>query len=116
MSTRTKLLLSKPTIIGLFYMLTFWFPAEFNWLFPTMEIYNIQMLTFQVLIIIQIIVLLRRLWSFKNLDKDKKKKWTWILIIFNGISSPIYIWNKDKEFEEINKNTVPNNKYTASGK
>ncbi|MDP2684498.1 MAG: hypothetical protein Q8P20_05600 [bacterium] len=109
MSTKIKILLSAPTILGLFYMLTFWFPSEFIWVFPSMKSYHIQMLTFQALTIIQIVVLLRRLWSFKSLAMNKKKKWTWIIIIFNVISSQIYIWRKDKEFEEINKNTVPNN-------
>jgi|TARA_B110000902_G_scaffold156768_2_gene179801 uncharacterized membrane protein len=84
------------------------FPQEFMWLIPTMDAYYTQLGILQGLTIIQLIFLIRKLWSFKNLDKSKKSDWTWILILFSSIASLIFIWKRVDEFEEINNKTVPN--------
>ena len=61
------------------------------------------------LILLQIAFLIYRLWKYKNVAKEKKNTWTALLLIFNFISSLIYIWKKDEEFNELNnKNTVHN--------
>jgi hypothetical protein len=85
MTKATKILLTIPSVLGLSYMLTFWFPTEFHWLVPTMKAYYIQIGTLQALTILQLIILIRKLWSFKNLEKSKKTNWTWLLIIFNKL-------------------------------
>jgi len=108
MKKPSKILLTIPSILGLSYMLTFWFPVELHWLVPSMKAYNIQIGIIQTLTIIQLVVLIRKLWSFKNLEKSKKSDWTWILILFSLISSLIFIWKKVDEFEEINHKTLPN--------
>ena len=99
----TKILLTIPSVLGLSYMLTFWFPVEFHWLVPSMKAYYIQIGILQGLNIIQLVILLRKLWSFKNLEKSRKTDWTWILILFNSIASLIFIWKRVDEFEELNK-------------
>ena len=113
MTKATKILLTIPSILGLSYILTFWFPIEFHWLTPSMKAYYIQVATLQSLTILQIAILIRKLWSFKNLEKSKKTDWTWLLIIFNSITSLIFLWKRVDEFEELNNKKVPNNDYKA---
>jgi len=74
-----------------------------------MNAYYIQVGILDTLLIIQLIVLIKKLWSFKNLDKSAKIEWTIYMIIFNTIAILIMIWSKLDEFEKINENTVPNN-------
>jgi len=50
----------------------------------------------------QIIYLLKKLWSFKNIDKSIKNDWTWLLIFFAVICSPIFIWKKYEKFNILN--------------
>ena len=83
-------------------MFTFWFPKEFIWLIPTMKAYQIQMFTLQVLTVAQLIILIKKLRSFKKIDKSILTEWTWILIIFNFISTLIFIWKKMDELELMN--------------
>jgi heme/copper-type cytochrome/quinol oxidase subunit 4 len=109
MRKSTKILLSIPSFLVLSYMVTLWFPTKFLWLAPTMNEYYIQIFIIQGLTIIQLIFLIKKLWSFKNLEKSKKSEWTWILILFSSISSLIFIWNKVDEFEVLNKNTISSN-------
>ena len=102
MSSIKKLLLSIPAVLGLFYLLTFWFPSEFSSLFPDMNSYYTQMTLLNVLALIQLTILIRRLWSFKNIPKATKSSWTLLLIIFNSISSLIYIWKMDSRLKNNN--------------
>lgn len=100
-----KAIISIPSFVGLIYMLILWFPAEFDWLTPTLEAYYYQLLTIYGLIIIQLIFLLKRLWKFTNISHSEKWRWTWLLIAFSLITSLIYIWRKDAEFLTMeNKN------------
>ena len=108
MTKLNKILLTIPSILVFTYMVTFWFPTEFQWLIPDMKSYYIQIFTIQGLTIIQIIFLIFRLRSFKNIEKSIKTDWVWLLILFSSITSLIYIWNKDAEFEQMNKNAVHN--------
>jgi len=89
-------------------MITFMFPEKFTWLIPDMKIYYILSLTIKALLIIQTVILIVRVWSYKNVSKSIKTNWTWLLILFGIITSLIYIWKKDNELIEIN-NTVHNN-------
>ena len=102
MKTPQKLLLSLPSVLSGFYMTTFMFPTKFGWLFPDMNSYNIQMIVLNLLVILQIVILLKRLWRYKVLPKQDKTNWTWLLIFFSSITCLIYIWKKDSEFEERN--------------
>jgi hypothetical protein len=102
MTKTNKILLTIPSILGLSYMMTFWFPTEFRWLVPSMKAYYIQIGALQALTILQLVILIRKLWSFKNLEKSRKSNWTWLLILFNSITSLIFIWKRVDEFEELN--------------
>ena len=100
MTKLNKILLSIPSVLGLLYVMTLFFSEEFLWLTPSMNAYYVQLLFLQSLTIIQLIILIKKLWSFDNIDKSKKQGWTWILILFNSISSLIFIWKKVDEFEK----------------
>jgi hypothetical protein len=89
-------------------MTTFMYPEKFTWLIPDMKTYYILTLTIKALLIIQIVILIVRVWSYKNISKSIKINWTWLLLLFGIITSLIYIWKKDNELIEIN-NTVHNN-------
>jgi FlaA1/EpsC-like NDP-sugar epimerase len=109
MNRFTKIILSIPSIFGIFYMVTFWFPTQFRWLIRVESDYNIQLIR-NVLIAIAVLFLLLRVWNLKNVDK--KIKWTWflLLIVFNFISSLIYIWIYDDKLSS--SNTKHNNVYS----
>jgi len=85
------------------------FPQDFNWLVPSMKIYYIQIGILQSLTITQLFILIKKLWSFKNLDKQTRSNWAGLLIIFNSISSLIFIWKKVDEFSKINNTSFDNN-------
>lgn len=103
MTKATKVVLTIPSVLSLSYLLTFWFPTKFLWLVPSMDAYYIQVGTLQVLTILQLGILMRKLWSYKNVEKSKKTHWTWLLILFNSIAALIFIWKGVDEFEEVNQ-------------
>lgn len=105
MCRSSKILLSIPSVIVLFYTITFFFPVEFQWVFTSMESYYIQTVTSKILTIIQVIFLVRKVWSYRNIEKQKKKEWTWILILFNSISCLVFLWYKIDEFETLDKSS-----------
>ncbi len=107
MTNTYKILLTFPSVIGFSYMFTFLFPTEFHWLVPSMEIYYLQIGIIQLFTIIQIIILIRKLWSFKNIEKSKKTEWTWLLILFTMLTSVIFIWKKVDEFDKLNNSSEP---------
>ena len=114
MNKLTKILLTIPSILSFLYMFTFWFPTKFVWLIPSMKAYYIQMFTLQILTVGQLIFLIARLRSFKNIEKSVKTNWTWYLILFNFITCPIYIWKKDSELIQAErKSTMGNNVYSS---
>ena len=99
-----KVLLSIPSILVISYMLVFFFPEKSKWLVPNMEAYNFQITILKILTIIQVGILILKLWSFKQLEKSRKRDWTWILILFNSISALIFIWKKVDKFAISNNN------------
>jgi hypothetical protein len=109
MERTTKIVLSIPSILVFSYILISWFPKEFDWLTPSMKAYYTLNGILEAFSIIQMILLIRKLWSFKNIEKSKKSEWTWLLILFNPITSLIFIWKRVDEFEELNNHAIPNN-------
>lgn len=67
-----------------------------------MEMYYLQAGIIQALTITQLVILLRKLWSFECLEKSQKTEWTVLLILFNMVTSLIFIWKKMDEFEKKN--------------
>lgn len=103
-----KILLSIPSILGILYMLTFIYPTKFVWLIPDMTAYYALTISINVAVLTTLIILIRRLWNFKSVDRSKKSNWTWLMIIFNSLTILIYIWKIDDQLTTENKNTVPN--------
>lgn len=103
MNKTYKILLTIPSVLATVYMFTFWFPTKFQWLVFPMEQYYLQIGIIQTLVIIQVIVLLKKLWSFKEIKKSKKTEWTWLLILFTFITNFIFIWFEVDELNEKNK-------------
>ena len=101
-----KLALSIPSLTGLYFFLSLWYPSLGNAIYYSMEMYNIQILTLLGLTTIQLLLLLIRLWQFENLNKSTKWEWTKALLFFNVISSLIYIWEKDEEFMNNEKKAL----------
>ncbi len=107
MTKLTKIILTTPSLLGIVYMLTF-ISTDFLKLITNNVIgFEYQALIVNGLILMQIGYLIYRLWNYKNVEKKVKTEWTWLLIIFNFISSLVFIWKKDAELEK--NNTVHNN-------
>jgi len=105
MSRAQKILLSIPSFLGLFFLIALFIPPLGYAVYPSFDIYKVINKTFQLLVLIQLIILIRRLWRFKNLEKSAKWNWTALLIFFNAITGFIYIWKKDSQFVDMDKNT-----------
>ena len=103
MKSLTKILLSIPSIIGLVYMWTFIDPKSIAWFSNHVVSYEFQGPILNFLILIQLGYLIYRLWGYKNINKEKKTEWTFLLIVFNFITCLIYIWKKDDHFELMNQ-------------
>ena len=108
MGKSVKILFSIPPTMAFLYWITFWFPKEFIWLIPDMKSYYIITSAINGLNIICIIFLVRRLWSFNDVNKATKWNWTWLIILFSWITIYLYVWKKDKELK-LENNTMPNN-------
>jgi len=108
MTKPIKILLSIPSIVGIVYMFTFLSVDFFKWITNNVVGFEYQTPIINGLILIQIGYLIYQLWNYKNVEKKTKIEWTWLLVIFNFISSLFFIWKKDAELKKKNKNTVPN--------
>ena len=108
MTKLTKIILTIPSIISIVYLITFWSIDFFKWITNNVIGIEFQDPIVNGLIIIQSGYLIYRVWNFKNIDKDKKIMWTVLLVVYNYVSSLIYIWKKDSEFEKMNENTLHN--------
>jgi hypothetical protein len=88
-------------------MLTF----DFMWrMFPSMNAYRTQHFTLFILQIGAWTYLIRRLWSFKHIEKSKKTTWTCLMIFFfSQFTTLYYIWTKDDELMLENKKITDTN-------
>ena len=91
MTKLTKIILTIPSLFGIVYMLTFISTDFLKWISNNVVGFEYQALIVNVLILIQIGYLIFRLWDYKNVEKKVKTEWTWLLIIFNFISSLVFI-------------------------
>jgi len=107
MTKLTKIIFTIPSLFGIVYVLTFISTDFLKWITNNIVGFEYQALIVNGLILMQIGYLIYRLWNYKNIDKKIKTEWTWLLIIFNFISSLVFIWKKDTELEK--NNTVHNN-------
>ena len=68
-----------------------------------MSVYQIQVYTLLILTAIQLTILIKKLWSFKQLETSKKNRWTFFLIVYSSLSALIFIWRQMDDYEELNK-------------
>lgn len=106
MTKLTKIILTIPSLFGIVYILTFISTDFLKWITNNIIGFEYQALIVNGLILMQIGYLIYRLWDYKSVEKKVKTEWTWLLIIFNFISSLVFIWKKDVELEK--NNTVHN--------
>ncbi len=83
-------------------MLTFLSVDFFKWITNNIIGFEYQGIIVNGIILMQIGYLIYRLWNYKNVERKIKMEWTWLLIIFNFLSSLIFIWKKDTEFKNLN--------------
>lgn len=103
MNNFLKIILSIPALPNIFYLITYWFPANFKWLIRIEETYYLQqIITF--LLILVLITLIRRIWRFKNVPSQVKTNWTMLLIFFNMFTILLFIWYFDDKM--IDKNNA----------
>ena len=103
-----KVILTIPAFIGLIYVLTFFSVDFFLWISKNIIPFEYQTLTVGIVSYPPMIYIIYRLWSFKNIEKEIKWNWTFLLILFTIVTMPIYIWKKDDELikeNNINTNT-----------
>ena len=60
-------------------------------------------ISIQALVIIQIIVIMKIISTYKNIENEKKWIWFIIIIAFQAIGSLIFIWNKNDKLKLENK-------------
>ena len=101
----TKIVLSIPSIIGFIFLISLFVPELKNWIEKYLE-REIQGIIVLTLVIIQATILIFRIWSFKNVDRNKKGENTYYLIGFNFIAALSYIWNTDDYFIKLNEKSI----------
>ncbi len=103
MTKLTKILLTVPSVIGIFYMITFLSVDFFKWITNNVVGFEYQTPIMYGLFLMQSGYLINRLWNYKNVEKKVKTEWTWLLILGNFISSFYFIWKKNNELIQMNK-------------
>lgn len=93
----TKIILTIPSLINIVYMTTYWNVDFYKWISNKILEYQYQDFIIIGLILIQSGYLIYRLWNHKNVHRKTKTEWTWLLLIFNFISSLVFIWKIDAE-------------------
>ena len=105
MNNFEKVLLTIPSFIGFIYMLTFWSIELFLWITNNLVPFEYQNLIFSLILYPSLAYLIYRIWTFKNINKNIKWNWTFLILFFSIITAPYYIWNKDDTFKiQNNKN------------
>lgn len=109
MKTLKKILYSIPAVVVLGAFI-FQFSDEFHKTLTTMDLYHRFVFGVWVLYLVQYLLLVRILWSFKHIDRSIKSNWTWLLLIYGMITSFIFIWKRMDELEKENtsKETLDN--------
>lgn len=109
MNKTTKILLSIPSIFGFILLLSVLITDLENWINQyILNAEDLGYLTFGLLII-QFVILTFRIWSFRNVGRNKKGEETFYLFSLNLIAAMHYIWKTDKKLIDLNKKTTHNN-------
>ena len=108
MSKISKIILSLPTALGAFVLISRFIHGLENWLAEILN-YESQGIVLIGLIFFQEIILIFRIWSFKNVTTSKKAENTFYLIGFNLVAGAVYVWRTDDNFIKMNKKNDSNN-------
>jgi hypothetical protein len=84
-------------------MFNYIFPLKFGWLIPDMKSYYIWVISINATVIASAIILIWRIWAFKEIEKSKKRIWTWLMILFNSILILIFIWRIENQMAVENQ-------------
>lgn len=104
MKKAVKILHTLPSVL---ILATFLFPRkfpliEFKQADDPMFSYYFHMSIVFVIIVFQIVILLRKIRSYKNVEKSIKSKWTGILLMYNTLGAVVFVWSKVDELELLN--------------
>ncbi len=105
MSTSIKILFTLPALVEVFYILSFAFPLEFNDLYSSWTRYYILMWSRFTIQLLVAIILIRRVWSYKNIERKRKWNWTWFFVFMGNIAVLFYVWGQDGVF--LKENSTP---------
>jgi hypothetical protein len=98
MSTPFKILLTLPGMIGLAYLIKSFGPGSAGFI-GGHENDVCEYVVGEVLIVVQLVYILRRLWSWKTLTRRQKWEWTGLIIFpLYPIAATYYIWHTDDVF------------------
>src|SRR5690554_6481947 len=96
MKLHTKILTSIPSILSLLSLIDMWTVEFMRNTFPSMDAYNIQLISIFIAAVIAWIYLIRRLWSFRRLPKNTKATWTLVMIFVFSQITTLYWINRTK--------------------
>ena len=106
-----KILFSIPSILLLVIIpLNFFIELEDYSVITFDNIFNF-VLFLQIFAILVYILLVKKLWGFK--ETSKSTKWTWTLLmilVFQPITTLIYVWSIENELISNESRTSPNSK------
>lgn len=106
MNNLTKFLLTIPSIVAILYLLTFFSVDFFQWVTQHLISYKYLDRFVNVIMMIQLVYLIYRIWQYKNINKDNKALWTVLILMFNFIACLLYIWKKDDELRRKDNNLL----------
>lgn len=98
-----KIICSSPNLLGFIYMLDDFTIGLIHKKIPSMEAYYVILLALLVLTLIQLIFLISRLWKYKNIEKSIKSRWTILILFYNLLITPYYIWVTDDKLQAENQ-------------
>jgi Mn2+/Fe2+ NRAMP family transporter len=102
-----KILFSIPLIIGILIFLQLAFPVTFACLHSKPFVFFVWAIGFDLILATCLIILIKRIWAYEAVSKSKKKRWTWLLIIYHCFAITIYVWRIDDQL--IKENLLQNN-------
>ncbi len=97
-----KMVLTVFWFLEILYFFTFLSVDFFKWFNKNIVSFEHQNLIMNLIHLILIVIILIRIWSFKEIEKSKKVNNTLLIIFLSLFYVPIYLWKIDTE----NENTI----------
>lgn len=86
-----KILFSLPSLLGLFNLVTVFYPKAYTYIPPSPSLQTLDLL-FVATFLFQVGFVLYVIWTSHFIEKRQKHKWTTLVIFFNFISCFWFIW------------------------